>query len=94
MREPTACTEAILRTATGLLDASASTIDRRGLTLIGVALANVADEGAVQLALPFNRARQLDTALDMVRNRFGTNAIIRGALVGRDPGQWVPLLPD
>jgi hypothetical protein len=32
--------------------------------------------------------------LDSIRQRFGSDAIIRGALVGRDPGPWVPLLPD
>ena len=48
----------------------------------------------MQLALPFNGSRELDAALDRVRDRFGSDAITRGVLVGRDPGLSVPLLPD
>jgi DNA polymerase IV len=94
MAEPTAETDVILKTATGLLRASLPIIEARGLTLIGIALANLADEGAVQLVLPFHRRRELDAALDRVRERFGSAAITRGVLVGRDPGLSVPLLPD
>lgn len=92
--EPTAHTSTVLMAATALLRASLPTIERRGLTLIGIALTNLADAGAVQLALPLDRARDLDLTLDRVRDRFGSGAITRGALVGRDPGVWVPLLPD
>jgi len=44
--------------------------------------------------LPFNRSRDLDAVVDRVRDRFGSRAITRGALVGQDAGAWVPLLPD
>ena len=94
MAEPTSETHTILATANGLLALSMPLIEHRGLTLIGVALANLSDEGAVQLTLPFNRSRELDAAVDRVRDRFGTSAITRGVLVGSDPGPWVPLLPD
>jgi DNA polymerase IV len=94
MGEPTAQTQTILRAATELLSASMPMIRRRGITLIGIALTNLGDEGAIQLTLPFNRARDLDAALDQVRDRFGSSAITRGVLVGRDPGISVPLLPD
>lgn len=94
LREPTAQTREIFQTAHGLLRASMPTIEQRGLTLLGIALANLADEGAVQLVLPFDRGRDLDAVVDRVRDRFGSGAITRGALVGRDPGVWVPLLPD
>ena len=70
-------------------------IERRGITLVGVALGNLEDAGAVQLALPFDRRRRaLDAALDSVRDRFGTAAITRAVLLGRDQGLAVPLLPD
>jgi DNA polymerase-4 len=36
----------------------------------------------------------LDAALDDVRDRFGTRALTRAVLLGRDPGLSVPLLPD
>jgi DNA polymerase-4 len=71
-------------------------INHRGLTLVGIAVGNLADDGAVQLTLPFEPrdARALNAALDQVRDRFGTAAVTRAALVGRDPGITVPLLPD
>ncbi len=71
-------------------------IDRQGLTLLGVAVTNLEDEDAMQLLLRFDRrsARDLDTALDSVRDRFGSGAITRAAQVGRDQGLSVPLLPD
>jgi DNA polymerase-4 len=96
MAEPSEHTQTLLKVATGLLSASMSMIQRRGLTLIGIALANLADRGAIQLVLPFDRARacRLDDTVDRVRERFGSGAITRGALVGGDPGVWVPLLPD
>jgi DNA polymerase-4 len=94
MAEPTSDTHTILTTAAGLLALSRPMIDRRGLTLVGIALTNLSDEGATQLTLPFNRSRELDAAVDRVRDRFGSSAITRGVLVGSDPGPWVPLLPD
>lgn len=94
MATPTDQTQTILAAATTLLVSSVPIIERRGLTLIGVALANLTDHGWVQLVLPCDRNRELDLAIDSVRERFGTSAITRGALIGRDPGIWVPLLPD
>ena len=94
LREATDQTHVILQAAAGLLRAARPMIERRGLTLLGIALANLADAGAVQLVLPFDRARDLDAVVDRVRDRFGSGAITRGVLVGRDPGVWVPLLPD
>lgn len=94
MSEPTSHTQTILTTALGLLTLSMPTIERRGLTLVGVALTNLSDQGAVQLVLPLDRARELDATLDRIRDRFGSTAITRAILIGRDPGAWVPLLPD
>jgi DNA polymerase IV len=94
LREPTDRTHAILQTAHGLLRASMPMIERQGITLIGITLTNLYDRGAVQLILPFDRTRDLDAVVDKVRDRFGSKSITRGALVGRDPGVWVPLLPD
>ena len=94
MPEATDQTPTILQTANGLLKASMPLVERRGLTLIGIALTNLSDAGAVQLVLPFDRTRDLDAVVDQVRDRFGSKAITRAVLVGRDPGIWVPLLPD
>jgi DNA polymerase IV len=92
--EATSRTATLLKVARGLLAASAAVIARRGLTLIGIALTNLCDQNAVQLALPFDRTSGLDRTLDELRERFGSSAISRGVLIGRDPGPWVPLLPD
>jgi DNA polymerase-4 len=96
LAEATAHTAIILATVRGLLAAAMPTVQRRGLTLVGVAVGNLLDDAAVQLALPFARHRlaALDGAIDEVRERFGVEAITRGVLLGRDPGLTVPLLPD
>jgi len=96
MLEATARTTPILATARGLLAAAIPMIESQGLTLLGVALSNLEDEGAVQLALPLERERAwaIDATIDVVRERFGTEAITRAVLLGRDQGLSVPLLPD
>jgi DNA polymerase-4 len=92
----TSSTHTILATARGLLAEASPLVERRGLTLVGVAVGNLGDDRAVQLELPFGRgsATALDAALDEVRDRFGTTAVTRAVLLGRDPGISVPLLPD
>jgi len=96
MMRATAVTSTILAAARGLLAEAGPLIERQGLTLVGVALTNLDDDGAIQLALPFDKAAigPLDAALDDVRDRFGSSAVTRAAMVGREPGLTVPLLPD
>jgi DNA polymerase IV len=94
MAEATTRTTTLLRVARSLLAASGAVIARRGLTLIGIALTNLCDARAIQLALPFDRTAGLDRTLDELRERFGSGAISRGALLGQDVDAWVPLLPD
>jgi len=92
--EATAQTATLLAAARVLLVAALPLIERQGLTLIGVTFTNLEAGSAIQLALAFDRDRALDAALDDVRDRFGTTAITRAVLLGRDPGLTVPLLPD
>jgi DNA polymerase IV len=94
LAEATARTTTLLRVARGLLAASGAVIAQRGLTLIGIALTNLCDAKAIQLALPFDRTAGLDRAIDEVRDRFGSGVISRGTLVGQEVDIWVPLLPD
>jgi DNA polymerase IV len=96
MTHATAETQIILVTARGLLAAAMPAVERRGLTLVGVAVANLADDRPAQLALPFDRhsGGALDAALDAVRDRYGAGAVTRAVLLGRDAGMTVPLLPD
>jgi DNA polymerase-4 len=92
----TANTDAILTTARDLLDVAAPIIERRGITLVGVSVANLHDGRAVQLALPFDRrgSEALDAALDEVWQRFGSRALTRAVLLDRGRGVEMPLLPD
>jgi DNA polymerase-4 len=94
--EATAQTQLLLATARELLLVAKPLIDSQGITLLGISFGNLMDDGAIQLALPFERRRAaaLDAAMDDVRERFGKSAITRAVLLGRDDGPTVPLLPD
>ena len=93
---PTAETHPILATARGLLAAATPLIERQGLTLVGVAVANLENDRPLQLMLPFDRRSggALDTTLDEIRDRFGAAAVTRAVLLGRDQGWAAPMLPD
>jgi DNA polymerase-4 len=88
----TANTGAILATARALLATATPLIERRGITLIGCSVAMLEDARTCQLLLGPGEA--LDAAVDAIRDRFGTEAITRAVLLGRDPGFSIPLLPD
>ena len=94
--EATAQTETILAMARTLMREATPMIQKQGITLVGVSLTNLWNDSAIQLALPFDRHQldALDSALDSLRDRFGTNAITRGVLLGRSQGIEVPQLPD
>jgi DNA polymerase-4 len=92
----TAHTQTILATARGLLATAMPMIERRGVTLVGVAVGGLENSPPVQLVLPFDRhsSEALDDAIDEVRTRFGVAAVTRAVLLGRGQGLSVPLLPD
>ncbi|HKF92490.1 MAG TPA: DNA polymerase IV [Acidimicrobiia bacterium] len=98
LAQATAQTRQILDAVRELLATATPMIERQGLTLVGISVGNLHDDAAVQLALPFDRRRAgadgLDSALDDVRDRFGSNAVTRAVLLGRDQGLSVPMLPD
>ena len=95
LRWPTAETRIILTAARALLAAATPLVEQRGLTLVGIAVANLDDDDTVQLALPFERpGGPLDTVVDAVRERFGTSAVTRAVLLGNDGPPAMPLLPD
>jgi DNA polymerase-4 len=89
-------TQPILRAAKTLLAQARSLIDQRGLTLVGISVANLDRGDAIQLELPLDQHSdgELDTALDAVRERFGSAAVMRGALLNKGEGLSVPMLPD
>jgi DNA polymerase-4 len=92
----TAETRPILATVRSLLEGATPLIGSQGLTLVGIAVANLDDAAHVQLTLPFERASggALDAAVDDVRRRFGSSALDRAVQLGRSRGLTVPMLPD
>jgi DNA polymerase IV len=94
--QATAQTDLILAAARALVAVATPLIEHRGITLVGVSVANIDDDDAVQLELPFDRRNRgaLDVALDDVSDRFGSNAVMRAVLLGRDRRLSVPMLPD
>jgi DNA polymerase-4 len=94
--EATAQTHAILDVARGLLVAARPLIERRGITLLGVSLTSLARDCPAQLALPLDprAAPALDAAVDGVRERFGSGAITRAVLLGREQSPSVPILRE
>nr|WP_217914702.1 DNA polymerase IV [Miltoncostaea marina] len=93
---PTAASGAVLAAARALLDEARPLVAARGLTLLGVAVANLdGEEGAAQLTLPLDPPAPpgIDAALDAVRDRFGPRSATRASLAGADPGLAMWLAP-
>ena len=89
-------THSLIAAVRDLHEQAAPLIAARGLTLIGITLSKLESRDSPQLVLPVEGARAgaIDNTVDLVRDRFGSEAITRGSLLGRDPGIEVPLLPD
>jgi len=92
----TARTETVLDVARSLLAAAQPLIEERGLTLVGVALTNLADDRPLQLELPLPGAEStaLDATLDEIKHRFGSTAVMRAVLLDRAPDLTMPMLSD
>ncbi len=97
LQRPTARTSELLDALRELMAGVRSEMADRGVTLVGISVTNFEHaDGATQLELPFDgtTTTALDTALDLVRHRFGSHVLTRGVLVGRDTGLSMPMLPD
>ena len=94
--EPTDETAVLLGALRRLLRSELPRIHREGITLLGMAVANLDDADAVQLSLPFGGQDRsaLDATLDRVRDKFGSSSIGRTVLVDRRLSTEVPRLPD
>jgi DNA polymerase-4 len=87
-------TATVLAASRRLLGEALPLIEARGCTLVGIAVSNLGDSPQLMLPLERKSRSALDAAVDEVRERFGSRALTRGVLLGRDPGLTVPLLPD
>ena len=109
LRWPTGATEAIAAVALALLHQAQPIIDEKGITLIGLSVANLSSDRVVQLMLPLDRhdhlvsmtahrvtdhQTELDHAVDDLRQRFGNQSVTRASLLGQRTGFEVPKLPD
>jgi DNA polymerase-4 len=101
--QATGSTEVWIATARTLLRAALPLIEEKGCTLIGVSISGLADASTEQLELPLEwpgpegvlrRGAVLDGALDAVKDKYGTGAVTRAVLIGRDGGFEAPQLPD
>jgi DNA polymerase-4 len=77
LAHPTAGTGTILAAARALLAAAAPLIRRRGITLLGITVANLSDHAQLELPLDPRVDPALDLAIDEIRKRFGNDAIRR-----------------
>ena len=86
----TAATKTVLAAARGLLRASMPLLERRGVTLLGVAVTNLQGRGeGVQLEID-GAAGAVDAALDELRDRYGTPSVTRAVLLGQRGAQpWL-----
>ncbi|MGI9031466.1 MAG: DNA polymerase IV [Ilumatobacteraceae bacterium] len=89
-------TAVVLATARALLAEVRPVIDERGLTLLGLSITNLDGDTTQQLTLPFDRGGSgaLDHVLDGVRDRYGSKAVTRAVLLGRDQREAVPILHE
>lgn len=95
MPRATSANAPVLAAARALVADAAPLIAQRGLTLIGFAVSNIDRGGAEQLTLPLHsEPPTVEAAVDQIRRRFGTSALTRGVLIGRDSGIEAPHLPD
>ena len=96
MPQATAHTHTVLENARALLGAAMPMIEDNGITRLGLSIANLDDDDAQQLLLPFDQqsGSELDTALDAVRKRFGSRSVTRAVQLHRGEGLQMPMLPD
>ena len=93
---PTARGATLLKVSRGLLAEAMPMIRDRGISLLGVTVANLDGDAGRQLELPLfgDADGSLDAAMDQVWEKFGREALTRAGLVRRGGGIEMPTLPE
>jgi DNA polymerase-4 len=85
---PTAASATVLATLRRLMAAERATIERRGLTLLGLSITNLAAaDGQLELPLDGHPPAALDAAMDEIRDRYGTAKLQRATLLNQGEAQ-------
>lgn len=91
---PTTASDEFRSALHSLLAPEIDQIHELGITLIGIALANLDDGAQLELGFDGPGAHEIDATVDAVKERFGKDAIRRGAMVGKDQGFAAPQVED
>ena len=91
---PTTSSDEFRSALHALLAPEIDQIHELGITLIGIALANLDDGAQLELAFDGPGGHEIDATVDAVKERFGKDAIRRGAMVGKDQGFAAPQVED
>ncbi len=96
LAHPTASGAELAAAATALLDQAGALVRDRGITLVGVAVTGLSPDDHWQPALDLDGHDRtgIDAAVDAVAERFGSGAVVRGALLRQGAGYAMPTLPD
>lgn len=92
----TAHGETLLTVLRGLLAEAMPMIVDRGITLLGITVANLDGGSGRQLELPLfpGSDGSVDEAMDQIWQKYGKESLTRGVLVGRSPGIEMPTPAD
>jgi DNA polymerase-4 len=91
---PSTSSEEFRAALRSLLGPEMDQIHELGITLIGIALANLDDGAQLELAFDGPGGTEIDATVDAVKERFGKDSIQRGAMVGKDKGFAAPQVED
>ncbi len=94
LAHPTTASNEIYDALRELLAREFADVREKGITLIGISLANLNDGKQLELNFDGPGDQELDATVDAVNERFGKDAIQRGAMVGKHAGWAAPQLED
>jgi DNA polymerase-4 len=88
LTQPTGSGQVIFEAAAALLERELAR-DARAIRLLGVSASNLIDGAQMDLFGEASEHDSLDAAIDELRQRFGDNAVRRGAVTGQHRGWFI-----